>query len=224
MPAVAVSADKRFRRAHVKPARRSRMGLLPVVRIIRALAVLAVVGYGAWRAGALVLGASSLQVSRIAVRGNERLSLGVVLALVDGLEGQHILGVNLDRWQRRLLAYPWVEEAELRRVLPGTVEIVVRERRPMAIGRIGGRLYLVDPGGVVIDEWIARARSSPDGSWPSSKPGPISRLACRRSTSPTHAMVSSSSMVTRPCSVSAIGLSSSGFSRTSTLRPRCASA
>jgi cell division septal protein FtsQ len=153
MPAVAISADKRFRRVHVKPARRSRMALGLVVRIIRALAVLAVVGYGAWRAGALVLGASNLQVSRIAVRGNDRLSLGVVLALVDGLEGQHILGVDLGRWQRRLLAYPWVAEAELRRVLPETVEIVVRERRPMAIGRIGGRLYLVDPGGVVIDEY-----------------------------------------------------------------------
>jgi cell division protein FtsQ len=153
MPGVAVPADKRFRRAHVKPARRSRVILRFAVRTVKALAVMAVVAYGAWRAGALVLSASSLHVSRVAVRGNERLSLGVVLALVDGLEGQHILGVDLGRWQRRLLAYPWVEDAALRRILPGTVEIVVRERRPMAIGRISGRLYLVDSAGVVIDEY-----------------------------------------------------------------------
>ncbi len=153
MPAVAVPADKRFRRAHVKPARRTRLVVRFAVRTARALVVMAIVTYGAWRTSTLVLSASALHVSRVAVSGNERLSLGVVHALVDGLEGQHILRVDLGRWQRRLLAYPWVQEAMLRRVLPDTIDVVVRERRPMAIGRIGGRLYLVDPTGVVIDEY-----------------------------------------------------------------------
>ena len=42
------------------------------------------------------------------------------------------------------MASPWVEEATLRRVLPATVEVTIRERRPMAIGRVGQALYLVD--------------------------------------------------------------------------------
>ena len=48
---------------------------------------------------------------------------------------------------------PWVEQAVLRRVLPSTVEVVIRERTPMAIGRIRGDLYLVDEEGLVIDEF-----------------------------------------------------------------------
>ena len=51
------------------------------------------------------------------------------------------------------LGSPWVEQAALRRVLPSTVEVVIRERTPMAIGRIRGDLYLVDEQGLVIDEY-----------------------------------------------------------------------
>ncbi|MCA1584747.1 MAG: FtsQ-type POTRA domain-containing protein [Acidobacteria bacterium] len=153
MPAVAAPADKRFRRAHVKPGRRNRVTLSALFKAARTLAVLAVVLYGAWRGRALVLGASALHVNRIAIHGNERLSRGEVLGMVDGLEGEHLLGIGLDGWRDRLLAQPWVAEATLRRILPGTVDIVVRERRPMAIARIGNRLHLVDASGVIIDEY-----------------------------------------------------------------------
>ena len=51
------------------------------------------------------------------------------------------------RVARRLLASPWVRDAALRRSLPSTVEVVVAEREPIGIGRIGGELYLVDERG-----------------------------------------------------------------------------
>jgi cell division protein FtsQ len=150
---VAAPADKRFRRAHVKPGRKRKVNLRHVWLAVKVAAVLAVAVYGGWRGTALVLGAPALQVSRVVVRGNERLSTGEVLALVDGLEGQNSLTVDLARWQERLLASPWVEAATLRRVLPSRVHVEIRERRPMGIGRIGSALYLVDPQGVVIDEY-----------------------------------------------------------------------
>jgi cell division septal protein FtsQ len=46
-----------------------------------------------------------------------------------------------------------VERAALRRLLPGTVEVFVEERRPIALGRLGSDLYLVDALGRVIDEY-----------------------------------------------------------------------
>jgi cell division protein FtsQ len=100
-----------------------------------------------------VLKAPALQVSRITVRGNERLSTGELLALVSGLQRLNILTVRLDEWRARLLSSPWVEDATLRRILPSTVEIHVRERRPIGIARLNGRLYLVDPHGVIVDEY-----------------------------------------------------------------------
>ena len=121
--------------------------------VARLLVVLGLAAYGGWRGTALVLGAPVLQVSRISMRGNERLSAGEVLALVDGLRGRNILTVDLFQWQQRVKASPWVEEAQLRRVLPSRIEIAIRERRPIGVARLAGALYLVDASGVIIDEF-----------------------------------------------------------------------
>jgi cell division protein FtsQ len=64
-----------------------------------------------------------------------------------------MLLVSLDEWRRKVLTSPWVEDATLRRVLPGTVDVVIAERAPMGIGRIAGGLYLLDQHGGIIDEY-----------------------------------------------------------------------
>lgn len=154
MPPVAAPADKRFRRSHVKPSgKRSSSRLRHAWLVLRAVAVVSVTVYAGWRGAALLTNATALQVGHIIVSGNDRLATGDVLALLDGLRGRNILGVNLVEWQDRLLSSPWVEDATLRRVFPGTVEVRVRERTPMAIGRIGSALYLVDSHGTVVDEY-----------------------------------------------------------------------
>src|SRR5471030_2258184 len=94
-----------------------------------------------------------LQVDRIVVRGNERLSKGEVLAVLNGLRGESVMWTDLDQWRRRLLASPWVRDAALRRSLPSTIEVVVSERQPIGIGRINGEMYLVDERGVIIDQY-----------------------------------------------------------------------
>ena len=154
MPPVAAPADKRFRRSHVKPSgKRSSSRLRHAWLVVRVVAAVSIVGYAGSRGAALLANATALQVGHIIVSGNERLATGDVLALLDGLRGRNILGVNLVEWQDRLLSSPWVEEATLRRVFPGTVEVRVHERTPMAIGRIGSALYLVDSHGAVVDEY-----------------------------------------------------------------------
>jgi cell division protein FtsQ len=148
-----VATDKRFRRAHVKPSRRRSPTSKHVWLAARIGALLLLVGYGGYRGVTSIAAASSLQIGHMVVHGQERLATGEVLALVEGLRGQNILTVKLDEWQQRLLASPWVESATIRRVLPSTVEITVRERRPMGIGRLGNAIYLIDSTGVIIDEY-----------------------------------------------------------------------
>src|SRR5829696_1585823 len=153
---VKAPAEKNFRRSKVR--RGSRKEAAGVTRFLScrlgryALAVL-VAGYAGYRATALVLHASALQVRRIAVHGNVRISSGEVQALVDGLRGSSILTADLGSYRRRLLESPWVADVALRRVLPSTVEVFVSERRPMGLCRLGTSLYLIDPHGTLIDEF-----------------------------------------------------------------------
>jgi cell division protein FtsQ len=150
---VAAPADRRFRRAQVKPSRRKRSWTGRVFVVGRFVLALIFFGGGGYLLSQQVAHARSLHIDRIVVRGNQRLQTGDVLALLEGLQGQHVLQVDLDRWRRRVLASPWVEQAALRRVLPSTIEVFIREREPLAIGRVGGDLYLVDADGRVIDDY-----------------------------------------------------------------------
>jgi len=109
--------------------------------------------YAGYRGSTLVLHASGLQVRRIAVHGNVRLSNGEVQAIVEGLRGTNILTADLAGYRARLLESAWVADVGIRRVLPSTVEVFVSERRPMGLCRLGSTLYLVDPQGTLIDEF-----------------------------------------------------------------------
>ena len=150
---VRAPTDKRFRRSRVRPARRPRDWKLRWWNAFRAVVVLSLVGYAAYRAAHLVLNAPALSIDRVEVQGNTRLSTGEVLALVDGLRGQNILTARLHEWRSRLVTSPWVKDAALRKIVPSTVEIVVSERMPVGLGRAGSRLYLVNERGAVIDEY-----------------------------------------------------------------------
>ena len=109
-----------------------------------------------WMAAAALPDASFLAIDDIVVRGAARLSDGEVTALVSGLRGASILSVDLDDYRRRLSASPWVFSGALRRRLPSTVEVHVTERRPIALARFGGRLFLLDASGVIVDAYGPR--------------------------------------------------------------------
>jgi cell division septal protein FtsQ len=152
---VRAPAERNFRRAQVKPGKRKGQARRRRVswRAVRIAVAVVLVGYAAVRAFDLVVSASTLQVKRIAVQGNVRLSAGEVKALVDGLRGSSILTADLGAYRRKLLESPWVEDVALRRLLPSTIEVFVEERRPIGLCRLGPDLYLVDRHGTLIDEF-----------------------------------------------------------------------
>src|SRR5262245_45674312 len=100
MSPVAAPADQRFRRAHVKPSH-LRSGCRAVVSPFARYALIsALVGYGLYRAAGVAARARVLQIDRIAIRGNERLAEGEILALLGGLRGQSLVWADLDEWRR----------------------------------------------------------------------------------------------------------------------------
>jgi cell division protein FtsQ len=149
---VAAPADKRFRRAHVSPAKRTTWrDIWP--RLARTVVICVVLVSCLYFATDRVMSAESLTISKITVSGNSRISRGEVVALIEGLRGQNMLTVDLEGWRKKLLDSPWVADAAIRRVFPGTVSVAISERQPLGIGRINDSLYLVDHRGTVIDEY-----------------------------------------------------------------------
>jgi cell division protein FtsQ len=150
---VAAPADRRFRRHHVKPARHRRTWRSLVTPAAVGVVVIVAAALVVARGRTVMARAGVLQVDHIVVHGNERLSKGEVLAMVDGLRGESLFGTDLDRWRRRLMASPWVRDAALRRSLPSTVDIAISERMPVGVSRVGDAMYLVDERGILIDQY-----------------------------------------------------------------------
>jgi cell division protein FtsQ len=151
--AVSAPADKRFRRAHVSPTRKRGRFNLSWKRIAHIAALGSFVGYAAYRGIDLLLTTDALTVTKITVSGNTELSRGEVVSLLDEMRGRNMVFLDLEGWRKKLTASPWVADAALRRVLPGTVDVFISERQPMAIARIGDALYLIDERGAIIDEF-----------------------------------------------------------------------
>lgn len=150
---VKAPAEKNYRRSKSRPGKKRGASRGFPVRLLVGIAATVVGLYAAYRVSELVLTASVLQVRTIRVSGNSRLSSGEVEALVEDLRGRNILTTSLDKYRGRLLESPWVSDAAMRRVLPGTVEVFVSERRPIGLCRIGKALYLIDRAGWIIDEF-----------------------------------------------------------------------
>jgi cell division protein FtsQ len=148
---VRAPAERNFRRARVKPARRKRFRAHVSWSLVRRAFAVLLLAFGVYEAVNVAFTAPLLRVKKIAVRGNVRLSSGQVQALVEDLRGSSILGVDLDAFRTRMIESPWVADVALRRVLPSTIEIFVSERRPVGLCRLGQDLYLVDETGIVID-------------------------------------------------------------------------
>ena len=149
---VAAPADKRFRRSHVHPGRKR--GWVPSWKAAAIVVIVSVVSlYGLSRLAGVVLNTQALAVHTITIEGTHRMAEGEALALLDGLRGVSMVTVDLEGWRQKLLAAPWVADVAMRRVFPNTVSVVITERQPLGIGRIGNGLYLIDRTGVVIEEF-----------------------------------------------------------------------
>ena len=153
MSRVAVSADRRFHRARVKPTRKRRRVTAIAISLAKYGLPLAALLFVAYQGIAAIGQAAVFQIAAINVTGNQRMSADAVRGVLKGLVGTNIMAADLEHWRGQLQATPWIREATFKRSLPSTLDVVVAEREPIAIGRLNNRLYLIDERGVAIDEY-----------------------------------------------------------------------
>lgn len=123
----------------------------PVELFVRGVLVIAV-GVGAVALGRLVerhvRTSPAFAVREIEVDGHVRLTREEILDAA-GIElGRNVFEVAQEDAERRLAAHPWIAEAHVRRRLPGTYRIEVRERRAVALLVLGDVFLVAEDGAV----------------------------------------------------------------------------
>jgi cell division protein FtsQ len=89
-------------------------------------------------------------IKDIAVAGNERTSKESALEALGVGKGESIFAVSPKEARARLLALPWVSDAEVKREFPDGVSIRLIEKRPFALWRTNAGVVVVERTGAVI--------------------------------------------------------------------------
>ena len=156
-----------------KPRLPGGAALHPRSRIWRVVVIGSVIGasaYGLWLSGRdgpiygkVTNDLSSLAVAvgfgvkQITIEGQQRLSDGELAAALSAGPGTNILSFNTDEAKQRLEAVPWIKHAQVMRLLPSTLQVVVEERTPFAVWQSQGQTYVVDSAGAVLAPAVREA-------------------------------------------------------------------
>ena len=91
------------------------------------------------------------EVSRVEVRGVERMNELKVYERVLGEKDRAMPLVDLHALRGSLMELPWVKDARVSRQLPDTIVVDIVERQPHAVLKRPDRLVLIDPTGHVLE-------------------------------------------------------------------------
>lgn len=96
---------------------------------------------------------TDLDVRHINISGHKVVSEETLRTSLSLLLKKNILSLDLDQWKKRLLKNPWIEEVSIKRNLPSTLLVEVKEREPVAFFLWKGKTYLVGASGTPIGEY-----------------------------------------------------------------------
>ncbi|WP_439627851.1 cell division protein FtsQ/DivIB [Shinella sp.] len=89
-------------------------------------------------------------IEDVKVSGNSETSEIDILERL-GLDGTtSLVALDVNEARKQLIELPWVEDASVRKVYPGTIEIALKERDAFAIWQHGTDLSLIEKNGSVI--------------------------------------------------------------------------
>jgi cell division protein FtsQ len=99
--------------------------------------------------------ALGFRVADITLSGRQFTSREDVMAALDLHQGDPILAFDPAAAREALQSLPRIASAEVERRLPGTINVRITERAPMAIWQHDQKMALIDSDGVVLGEQVA---------------------------------------------------------------------
>ena len=94
--------------------------------------------------------AAGFGVKKIAVTGQVHATDAAITAALGAGPDTMMLGFDTDAAKTRLEAVPWIRHAQVMRLLPSTLQVMVEERTPFAVWQSKGQTYVVDAEGAVL--------------------------------------------------------------------------
>lgn len=103
---------------------------------------------------------SGFGVKRITVAGQLHATDASITAAIGAGPDTMMLNFDTDAAKARLETVAWIRHAQVMRLLPSTLQVVVEERTPYAVWQNKGQTYVVDADGVVLAPALREAYAS----------------------------------------------------------------
>ncbi len=133
------------RRANVIQRITACFKIMAAVFLVTAMSIIFIFGYD------LLTQCNYFRANSISVDGTNRLSKNQIIKHIGIDAGINIFSINLSATRKRLLAHPWIADAEVRRELPDEINISIKEHKPLAIIDLG-RKFLINNHGEIFKE------------------------------------------------------------------------
>ena len=87
----------------------------------------------------------------ISIQGTQNVTRSQVLEVMASDIDRNIFFVPLEQRKKQLEQIPWVQTASVMRLLPNRLNIVVKERSPIAFVEVDSHILLIDADGAIMD-------------------------------------------------------------------------
>jgi len=96
---------------------------------------------------------AGLGITSVAIGGLKELEEWQVLEALDVDETRSLLTFDASEAREKLEAVPWIEDATVLKLYPGTLKIAIAERSAYALWQKGGKLHVIDAQGHVLEPY-----------------------------------------------------------------------
>lgn len=103
------------------------------------------------RGAASVMADAGFRLNTVHIQGASAMARDDILHAVALGKGEPMLGLDLDALRNRVQSVGWVQEVKVVRLLPDTLVVAVKQRRPVAVWQHAGHSRMIDDAGRVIE-------------------------------------------------------------------------
>ncbi len=96
-------------------------------------------------------------VERVTVDGRKNATDAAITAALGAGPDTLMLAFDTDAAKERLEAVPWIRHAQVMRLLPSTLQVVIEEREPFAVWQNKGKTFAIDGEGTVLAPALPQA-------------------------------------------------------------------